>query len=198
MNALETIIDSGVASAAIVEDDIDWDVRIKSQMRDMAKAMQTLLQPRRRTTLFGDPPTLPPRTPFEEMPAVKTPLSGSPYGDDWDVLWLGYCRMLIETHTPETNHMMYKENDTSVPDTSWLDKHGFDGHGMVLDDFPDHTRFYHHQRDGLCSLFYAVSARGARRIYHEFSQVLLYSPFDVMSVLSFTLSPSRRLLLTSV
>lgn len=180
MNALEQIIESGVATAAIVEDDIDWDVRLKDQMRDLALATQTLIQPIESNSIFRDLyPGLPTRMAFEDMPAVEMPMSGSPYGD-FDVLWLGYCRMVVETHTSETNHIIYRANDSSVPDREWLRNNGFLGHGLLLQDMPEHTRIYHHVRDGLCSLFYAVSASAARKIYHEFSEVLLYAPFDVM------------------
>lgn len=50
-----------------MEDDIDWDVRIQSQMPEFAKGVRTL---------------------------SKSPLNepqDSPYGDDWDILWPGHC-----------------------------------------------------------------------------------------------------------
>ena len=174
MNALQAIIDSGASTAVVVEDDIDWDIRLKSQMHDLALGLQAIVQPLHQS---GE---LPLQMSFDDMPTTVAPTSGSPYGDNWDVIWLGYCRMHVETHTPFTNHMVYKKDDPSVPDRSWLDKNGFDGHTLVTKDFPDHTRFYHHTRDPLCSLFYAVTVEAARKIHHQFSEVLLYSPFDVM------------------
>lgn len=113
------------------------------------------------------------------MPAVDLPASGSP-SVDFDVLWLEYCCMVIETHTPDVIHLVFEANDTNVPDRQWLRENGLLGHCLLLQDLPAHRRVYHHARDGLRSLFYAVSASAAKEIYHDFSEVLFYAPFDVM------------------
>jgi hypothetical protein len=53
-----------------LEDDADWDVAIKLQALQGARATRFLLdQPERRG---------------------KEPLS--PYGDGWDIIWFGHCR----------------------------------------------------------------------------------------------------------
>jgi len=50
-----------------MEDDVDWDVRLLSQMPNFAKGVRSL----------------------SNIP-ISTP-QASPYGDDWDVLWPGHC-----------------------------------------------------------------------------------------------------------
>lgn len=86
-----------------MEDDADWDVRIRDQLNDLAKASYALTQPLAGTEgneyadvtypkpLEGSPPSVPDFE-FDSLPATVEPLI-SPYGDEWDVLWLGHCGM---------------------------------------------------------------------------------------------------------
>jgi hypothetical protein len=37
----------------------------------------------------------------------------------------------------------------------------------LKDNYPDHTRAYHHVQEGVCTLGYALSQRGARALLHE-------------------------------
>ncbi|MCJ1364751.1 hypothetical protein MMC16_003867 [Acarospora aff. strigata] len=99
LNAILTVVQQNLSTALIFEDDVDWDVRIRSQLRDFAFTSQALIQP-----LFSDPSiypdptypapngdlTMPPDMNFDCLPSVVAP-SSSPYGDGWDVLWLGHC-----------------------------------------------------------------------------------------------------------
>lgn len=39
------MIEQRISLALILEDDADWDIRIKRQMRDFAKASRLLVQP---------------------------------------------------------------------------------------------------------------------------------------------------------
>ncbi|KAB2574511.1 hypothetical protein BFW01_g4157 [Lasiodiplodia theobromae] len=54
------------SSALIMEDDADWDVRIHEQAALVAEAVRNLTVPRTETREW-------------------------PWGEDWDVLWLGHC-----------------------------------------------------------------------------------------------------------
>ncbi|KAL1626911.1 hypothetical protein SLS54_002449 [Diplodia seriata] len=54
------------SSALIVEDDADWDVRVHDQAGWVAEAVRNLTVPRTETREW-------------------------PWGEDWDVLWLGHC-----------------------------------------------------------------------------------------------------------
>ena len=45
MNAVSAMIEQNLGSALILEDDADWDVRIKTQMRDWALSARQLVQP---------------------------------------------------------------------------------------------------------------------------------------------------------
>ncbi|KAJ8126256.1 hypothetical protein O1611_g7380 [Lasiodiplodia mahajangana] len=57
------IVEEGLESALIMEDDMDWDVRLKTQLKQIAEGARHV------------------------MPSNEP--SSSPYGAGWDVLWLG-------------------------------------------------------------------------------------------------------------
>jgi hypothetical protein len=67
LNAIRRVVDEGLSSALIIEDDVDWDIRILSQMENFAKG----------TRYVYDIP--------------ETAKQHSPYGDKWEVLWPGHC-----------------------------------------------------------------------------------------------------------
>lgn len=68
LDLLKFVIASGPETALIIEDDVDWDVEIKSQMRLVSDNIRNYM-----TTVPSDP---------------------TPFGTDWDVLWLGHCGAL--------------------------------------------------------------------------------------------------------
>ncbi|PQE08813.1 glycosyltransferase family 25 protein [Rutstroemia sp. NJR-2017a WRK4] len=96
MNAISRIIQDNLATAFIMEDDVDWDIRLLSQLPDFAKGVRSL---------SGISPS---QTQY------------SPYGDDWDVLWPGHCG----DYLPENDKRLYViENDETVAPTAqqpWL------------------------------------------------------------------------------
>ena len=59
----------------IVEDDVDWDLNIKSQMLLLAEKTHEL------GGSHHDP----------SKSITANPLDTNPYGNDWDMLWLGSC-----------------------------------------------------------------------------------------------------------
>ncbi|KAK8079238.1 hypothetical protein PG994_003045 [Apiospora phragmitis] len=65
IDLLKYVIQSGLNSALIMEDDVDWDVNIKDQLSQAAETV------RKHT-----------KAPFEES---------NPYSSNWDILWLGHC-----------------------------------------------------------------------------------------------------------
>lgn len=45
MNAVRTTVELDLMSAIILEDDLDWDIRLREQMHAIALATRTLTQP---------------------------------------------------------------------------------------------------------------------------------------------------------
>lgn len=183
-------------SALIIEDDADWDVRIHDQMYDFAETTRVLTQPLEGSSKsYADPSFLdhgqggqPEAFVFGQLPRTVTP-KVSPYGDNWDVLWIGHCG----TEAPNIN-LSDKEkagksrflprgrvihyNDETVPQNHHL--HMMEQEFDPREIYPDHTRTTHHVMGQICSLVYAVSQRGARRILYEMGVNKFDGPYDIM------------------
>ncbi|KAJ3568062.1 hypothetical protein NPX13_g6546 [Xylaria arbuscula] len=152
MNVIRRIVEEDIETALIMEDDMDWDVRLKTQQ---------LPQIAERARYFWDSGNIP----------------SSPYGDSWDVLWLGHCGEIFPEVLPENEgkplHPKYIiPNDDTVPP---LDKIT----GLVeFDKYPEFTRWVHVSGGPICSFAYALSQRGARKVLYDLSIDHLGGPFD--------------------
>jgi hypothetical protein len=142
-----------------MEDDMDWDVRLKPQLERVAQGARALLG------------------------SASGP--SSPYGDDWDILWLGHCgevfpELLDENKAKPADDVGRKymqrkfviENDLTVPPRDKVT-------GII--DFkqsPEHTRWVHITGAPICTFAYALSQRGARKVLFDLSVDRLSGPFD--------------------
>lgn len=94
---LSRMISHNISTALIVESDADWDIRLKDIMPQVAQGVKTLVD-----WPFNKPHHI-------QYPAIE------PYGDTWDVLWIGHCG---SNH--DGNIRIYSWNDTSVPPGMYL------------------------------------------------------------------------------
>lgn len=151
---------------------MDWDVRLKPQLERVAHGARSILS----------------QLPSAFSPSSKR-LDGrppvSPFGDGWDVLWLGHCgehfpedlgeNKGLATDDPARVAMSRKYDiprDPSVPPLDSI-------RGLV--DFrahPEHTRWVHVTAAPICSFAYALSQRGAQRVLFDLSIDRLGGPFD--------------------
>lgn len=159
MNAIRRIIEEDLELALIMEDDMDWDVRLRWQLEDIAKGARAVLG-------------------SESNPS-------SPYGDGWDVLWVGHCgepfpEFLEENKNKPSDHpgIQYMKtaryaikNDVTVPPpektTGLIDFHAF-----------PYTRFVHISAAPICTFAYALSQAGARKVLFDLSVDHLTGAFD--------------------
>ncbi|KAM4065909.1 glycosyltransferase family 25 (LPS biosynthesis protein) [Hirsutella rhossiliensis] len=190
MNAIQEVIRQNLSSALIMEDDADWDIRLKEQLRGVALATRALTQP-----LIGYPdayadPTYPKpanksasvvtEIPFEKLPRTEPPKI-SPYGDDWDVFWIGHCGQTF----PHNDNLelpkgrVIRHKDVTVPEKKHLESLYIKPF-VLKNDYPDHTRAVHHSQWGTCTLGYAISQRGARNILFQLGLKGANAPFDLM------------------
>ncbi|KAL9111811.1 MAG: hypothetical protein Q9227_003870 [Pyrenula ochraceoflavens] len=190
LNALSEVIRRNLTTALILEDDIDWDIRIKNQLFDYALTVQALTQP-----LAGRPNAYADRTfpvpgredndvpkafDFENLPATE-PARFSPYGDNWDILWLGHCtegRPVEDSAMPRGAVEHY--NDETVPLGKWFE--GWENTSPEQDmpaNYPPHTRLTHHAASPVCTFAYAVTQASARRLLYAFGLKKFERPFDV-------------------
>ncbi|KAL8828218.1 MAG: hypothetical protein Q9170_006697 [Blastenia crenularia] len=75
INAVRKVVESGWSSALILEDDADWDVTLKTQLQYFANCSRDLSNAGRNESHW----------------VTSETITHNPYGDDWDVLWVGSC-----------------------------------------------------------------------------------------------------------
>ncbi|KAJ5710845.1 CAZyme family GT25 [Penicillium malachiteum] len=124
-----------------MEDDADWDVSIKTQLQNFAIALRQL---QGNTEL----------------------ISTSPFGDGWDILWLGHCGLQCKPMLPA----YLTPNDPTVPPS-----HHFLPYLREQPPFerPENGRLTCAAHDIACGSFYAVSYRGAQKILAALSVIPL-------------------------
>lgn len=165
MTAVSKVVEEGWATALILEDDVDWDIRLKDLLQEFAVSSSFLLQ---RGTGRQE------QVRQEDIRPFKAP-KNSPYGDGWDVLWLGHCGMGVPKDTSLVRH----EDDPTVPEVKYL-KSWDETATSPLKDYPPHTRLVMPQKEGVCSLAYAVSQAGARKLLYTVGLQRLDGAFDIM------------------
>ncbi|KAI9799162.1 MAG: hypothetical protein M1833_004202 [Piccolia ochrophora] len=148
IDTIRSMLDNDISTALILEDDVDWDVRLKSQLINFARGARFI------------------RNTPESAPTL------SPYGDDWDVLWLGHCG----EHFPANDSRRFViSGDPSVPAYQNTYQPEND---MQKESFPEHTRIVHTSDAPICTFAYAVSRRGAQKIMYALSVAKLEGNFD--------------------
>ncbi|KAG9230994.1 hypothetical protein BJ875DRAFT_430610 [Amylocarpus encephaloides] len=192
LNAIIEVVKRNLTSALILEDDADWDVRIKEQLWDLARSSRALIQP-----LASDPSKYADATypipesssalpkhdiKFDALPKTVPP-KDSVYGDGWDVLWLGHCGMRFPVDGMARAEWIPKGRVIRSQDLSVPEPHNFYSVSSVLDlkdGYGNHTRAVSHAADGICSLGYAVTQAGARRLLHSLGLSPMTGAFDIM------------------
>ncbi|KAK5047193.1 hypothetical protein LTR84_006715 [Exophiala bonariae] len=152
MDVVAKVVAENIQTALILEDDADWDVNIKEQLVEFAKGSKALQ-------------------------GHNSPLSPiSPYGDDWDVLWVGHCR--AGSAWEDEQDMWVIDDDLTVPTTNHR-------HANWRNDWlpepvqRNGTRVVLKTHGGMCMYGYAISQRGARKILAALSVQSQNMPVDV-------------------
>ncbi|KAI1109666.1 hypothetical protein F5Y14DRAFT_431820 [Nemania sp. NC0429] len=199
-NALQAMVDRGLGSALVLEDDVDWDVRLKAQMQTFARASRTWMgiwrqrqrqysKAESRVSSGGERNTVSLSSASERGVSIA---AESPYGDgdDWDVLWLGHCG--ADLPPPPAARLPPGEpavvpplriaifDDATVPAPKHLSPHPFALRNELAHAFPPHTRVVHAANGNVCSLAYAVSRRGASKLLRRTARDGLVSQWDLM------------------
>jgi hypothetical protein len=104
MNAIQEVVRRNLSYALILEDDADWDINLRSQLEAFAQSNEALTQPLQGNETRYTDPTFPRTGPingtilqppdilYDQLPLTEEPVD-SPYGENWDVFWLGHCDM---------------------------------------------------------------------------------------------------------
>ena len=134
------MIDENLSTALFMESDVDWDMRIKDSLPELAKGVKQI----------ADDPR-----PFD--PQHTTSVDLTPYGSNWDILHLGHCG---SGPFPGSGRN-YAFNDTSIPPY---------GHEWALCDKPtdlqrpNGTRIVYEPERTICLYAYALSRKGALKL----------------------------------
>ncbi|KAK0616344.1 hypothetical protein B0T14DRAFT_604658 [Immersiella caudata] len=207
MNALQRVVEKNMTSALILEDDADWDVRLKSQLQVFAQAARAFTQPPSsgssltkadlwRSDVSSDHTNA--DVFLGELPSDLHPKL-TPYGDKWDVLWLGHCgtefpkksataeanpkeisgHVVDDAHRPSLLRVVIP-NDPTVPAPDHLKAHPFALKDALAEEYPPHTRVVHASSATTCTQAYAVSQQGARRLLWQFGLQTLTNGWDFM------------------
>jgi hypothetical protein len=158
------VVTDKISTALIFEDDIDWDVTIKAQLKQFARGARAIQDARASPSPQGEK--------GDVQDARASP--HSPYGAEWDVLWLGGCG----AGTKPTSSVYMIPNDTTVP-PPWSHV----GDDIIRPPFAEwegmgSTRFIFDQADVPCSLAYAVTFESARKTLIKWSLEPNSQPFD--------------------
>lgn len=160
-------LNSGLETALILEDDVDWDIRLRNvQIPLAANAARTALPLKRALNPFTRPDA-----------------NWRQYWGDhsaWDLLYLGHCGdyfnhvwvgespdpLLILSDVP---HVVYK--DPTLP--ARADLHPFTQRMFDALNLPMHTRAFHRSKWPLCSFGYAITRPAAERLLYDLAPAKL-------------------------
>lgn len=148
-------------TALILEDDVDWDIHLRSvQIPLVAKAARTIMPPKSKS---GNPLAL-----VREMNAQYWGNSSA-----WDLLYLGHCGDYFNEvsygglsdgsqpyNLSDTRHIVY--NDPTLP--AQTDLHPFTQELFNRLRLPEHSRVLHRSKFPLCSFGYAITRTAAEHL----------------------------------
>ena len=148
------MVERRVGSALIFEDDADWDVALKYQLLQFARGSRFLLNTSTNTTPF------------------------SPYGDGWDILWIGHCATKSD---PDDNRRWVISDDPTVVPPHARDE--FDKPDMTRWENPPNgdqsTRIVHISSWNNCATGYIISLKGAEKVLYHMSMLPFDNPVDI-------------------
>lgn len=148
LNFVRQMVSDNIQSALIFEDDADWDLNLREQLKNFALGSQLLLGQIDNST-------------------------ASPYGDGWDILWLGHC---ASSPKPDDPRRFLMRKDPTVPPRNR--RKSLWGPDEELGRFDDHTRMVYAADTGICTYAYALSLSGARKVLQRLALGSTVRPID--------------------
>lgn len=132
LDLLQHVIHENYSTALIVEDDVDWAVEIKDQLWTLSEKVRE----------------------FTEVDSTNA----DPYGNAWDVLWLGHCGEIWKQEAHP--HTLSWPDATAGRREDWR---GVFDPGWLI-DLPEGHRSIYWSDQPMCTFAFAVSRAGALRI----------------------------------
>jgi len=139
-NALEKFLKSTDDTALIMEDDVDWDTRLRTQqIPQTAFAIRELLDSH--NGYFGDT-------------------------DFWDIIWLGHCGDYFNASKGSQISAIKSYNDPAMPDLTELHPWTRDFLEEIGAD-QNRQRLVHVSVQPLCTFAYAITRKAAEKVLNE-------------------------------
>ncbi|KAF2143491.1 glycosyltransferase family 25 protein [Aplosporella prunicola CBS 121167] len=164
-NAVQWFLDSGLETALIIEDDVDWDIHLRSvQIPAAAASTRDLLA----SSYASDSSS-------SSRGGNRGYYWGNPAA--WDVLWVGHCGDWFQEiqdgigrpgfHAPSNLTTVGARlfNDSSLPTRA--DLHPFTRDFFDALQVPEGMRFVHNSILPLCTFGYAINRPSAQRLLSE-------------------------------
>ncbi|KAH0344143.1 glycosyltransferase family 34 protein, partial [Aureobasidium melanogenum] len=154
MNIIQEMVAQNIQTALIFEDDADWDVGLRAQMTELAKGARWL-----------------------SGKETEDNYPRSPYGDEWDLLWVGHCstrprngdnRRWVIPKDPTVTPPDHRREFQKPPMERWET-------GPYADN---QTRIVFVPEWGSCTAAYALSLRGAQKMLYRQSLLPFNNPID--------------------
>ncbi|KAL6252988.1 hypothetical protein RBB50_000707 [Rhinocladiella similis] len=153
LNVMQEMVRRRIRSTMIFEDDSDWDVGFKSQMLQVARGTRWLLN------------------------QTDESQTHSPYGDGWDVIWLGHCG--ASPDPKDKRRWVIPQDPTVLPPRKRWSLFGFNQADMSPWQPADNqTRILYVPVSGVCSAGWAISLAGAEKILYYQSMIPFGKPVD--------------------
>lgn len=138
------MINENIQTALIREDDADWDVFLRAQLREYARGVNKL------------------ESITKDSNASSAPYTNSPFGDDWDLHWFGNCATEADEHEDTPMHII-KEDPSAIPDALYQRRRGIPNFTPPALWESNYTRAIFSGRHNWCTYGYGLSLRGAKR-----------------------------------
>ena len=152
LNALRWFLDSGLESVLILEDDVDWDIHLRTkQIPEAAAAIRKLVS--EKTDPSGKLDTKPEWNNF--------------WGDSstWDILYLGHCGDIFRPSSWSSQIPRVVYQDETLPPRREM--HPYTAKFLQSIDVPEKVRLIHQSIFPLCTFGFAVTRNAARRLLTE-------------------------------
>ncbi|KAI9728126.1 MAG: hypothetical protein M1828_004587 [Chrysothrix sp. TS-e1954] len=150
LNLLREVQRQRYQTALILEDDADWDISIRWQMKRVSAAVRWLTAEDDDGEQYDDS--------VKGKKAWQTP---EPYGHAWDVLWIGNCGEDVTggVEAKTASEMQAWRDSTVIPNE---DYDGWAHNSAML--LQKGTRAIVRSRGPICSFAYAVTMEGAAKV----------------------------------
>ncbi|KAI5195360.1 hypothetical protein E4T38_09096 [Aureobasidium subglaciale] len=155
LDVAQKMVMENIQTALVFEDDADWDVALHAQLKEVARG----------TRWLGG------------QEDIST-LPHSPYGDDWDLLWLGHCSLRADRN--DDRRWVIPKDPTAIPLSvrQYLESPRMDRWTSGPNADPQ-TRLVLKAENGVCANGYALSLEGARKMLYRLSMMPYKEPVDV-------------------